>query len=389
MLAPHKKEMEPAMQHERLFLSPPHMSGKELAFIEEAFASNYVAPLGPMVDAFEKEFSAFTEIPYVVALSSGTAALHLALRGLGIGPGDTVITPTLTFIAGVSPIVYLGATPIFLDVSPQTWALDVNLLEEELKNSAQKGKLPKAVIPTDLYGQSCDIEAIKQLCAPYGIPVIVDSAESAGATYKGHSVGYHADAAIFSFNGNKIITTAGGGMLASHNKKIIDEARFLSQQARDPAPYYQHTTIGYNYRLSNILAAIGRAQLGVLRQRVERKREIADYYKQNLQHLPGVSFMPEAPYGRSNWWLTPILINEHEFGTSCEQVRLNLEVLNIESRRTWKPMHLQPIFSDIRCVGGKVSEEIFNKGLCLPSGTQMSASDMDRVIGAIYESCSN
>jgi len=370
----------------RLFLSPPHMSGNELALIEEAFATNYIAPLGPMVDDFEKEFSAYTEIPHVVALSSGTAALHLALRYLGVGPGDLVIAPTLTFIAGISPIIYLGATPLFIDVSSETWTLDVDLLEEELKACAKRGKLPKAVIPTDLYGQSCDIDAIKQVCSPYGIAVVVDSAEAVGSTYKGRSAGYHADASIFSFNGNKIITSAGGGMLASHNKKLIDEARFLSQQARDPTPYYQHSTFGYNYRMSNILAAIGRAQLGILDERVKKKREIAEYYKYHLQNVPGISFMPEASYGCSNWWLTPILVDEEEFGVSCEQIRLNLESLNIESRRVWKPMHLQPVFSDVSTVGGKVSEEIFSKGLCLPSGTNMSSHDMDRVINCILNS---
>lgn len=369
-------EKEPA----RLFLSPPHMSGQELSFIEEAFASNYIAPLGPMVDAFEAKFAAYTNIPYVVALSSGTAALHLALRGLGIGPGDIVFTPTLTFVAGISPILYLGATPVFIDVSPQTWTMDVGLLEEELKAAAKKGKLPKAVLPTDLYGQSCDIDAIKQVCAPYGVAVVTDSAEAMGSTYKNRSVGYDADVAAFSFNGNKIITTAGGGMLASHNKKIIEEARFLSQQAKDSVPYYQHSTLGYNYRMSNILAAIGCAQLEVLDQRVEKKREILNFYQRALEKMPGLSFMPEAEYGRSNCWLTLILIDPEAFGASCEQIRLDLDAHNIESKRAWKPMHLQPVFSEVRCVGGKVSEEIFNQGLCLPSGTQMLTSDMDRVI---------
>lgn len=370
---------------QRLFLSPPHMSGKELSFIQEAFETNYVVPLGPMVDSFEKEFSAYTNIPHAVALSSGTAALHLALRCLGVGPGDIVFAPSLTFIAGISPILYLGATPVFIDVSPETWAMDVGLLEEGLKASSRRGKLPKVVVPTDLYGQSCDIDAIKQVCASYDIPVITDSAESLGATYKGNSVGYAADAAIFSFNGNKIITSGGGGMLASHNKKLIDEARFLSQQARDPAPYYQHSTFGYNYRLSNILAAIGRAQLGVLDQRVKKKREISEYYKHYLQNIPGLSFMPEEGYGRSNHWLSVILVDEKQFGRSCEQVRLDLELHNIESRRVWKPMHLQPVFSDIQCIGGKVGEEIFQEGLCLPSGTSMLTSDMDRVISCILD----
>lgn len=381
MLNCSKKEQK----KERLFLSPPHMSGKELKLIEEAFSTNYVAPLGPMVDAFEEEFSAYTGIPHVVALSSGTAALHLALRCSGIGPGDFVIAPTLTFIAGVSPIIYLGATPVFIDVSSETWTIDVDLLAEALRNFAKKGKLPKAVVPTDLYGQSCDVDAIRQVCKPYDIAVIIDSAEAVGSTYKGCSAGYHADTAIFSFNGNKIITSAGGGILASHNKQLIDEARFLSQQARDPAPYYEHSTFGYNYRMSNILAAIGRAQLEVLNSRVEKKREISEYYKHHLQDVPGISFMPEASYGRSNWWLTPILIDEKKFGVSCEQVRLSLESQDIESRRIWKPMHLQSVFANNLCVGGKVSEDIFNKGLCLPSGTNMSTDDMDRVISIIQQ----
>lgn len=374
----------------RLFLSPPHMSGKELAFIEQAFESNYVAPLGPMVNAFEKEFSAYTKIPHVLAVSSGTAALHLALRCLGVGPGDSVIVPTLTFIAGVSPIIYLGATPMFVDVSPETWTMDTALLEQALIAASKKGKLPKAVVPTDIYGQSCDVDAIKNVCAPYDVAVVVDSAEAAGSTYKDFSAGYHADASIFSFNGNKIITSAGGGILASHNKKLVDEARFLSAQAREPVPYYQHSSIGYNYRMSNILAAIGRAQLEVLDARVEKKREILNYYKSNLQNIPGIRFMPEASYGRSNAWLTTILIDEELFGVSCEQVRLNLEKENIESRRTWKPMHLQPVFLDnLYCVGGEVSEDIFNKGLCLPSGTQMLNSDMDRAIRIIQQSANS
>ncbi len=253
------------------------------------------------------------------------------------------------------------------------------MLEKELKAASRRGKLPKAVVPTDLYGQCCDIDVIKQVCDPYGVAVIVDSAESVGSTYKGHSAGYHADAAIFSFNGNKIITSAGGGILASHNKKIIDEARFLSQQARDPAPYYQHSTFGYNYRMSNILAAIGRAQLGVLDNRVEKKREILEYYKENLQNIPGISFMPEASYGRSNWWLTPILIDEEICGVSCEQVRLNLENHNIESRRVWKPMHLQPVHKNCDYYGGNVAENLFKNGLCLPSGSNLNEEEKHRI----------
>ena len=253
----------------RLFLSPPHMSGHELALIEEAFASNYIAPLGPMVDAFERDFAAYVGIPHALALASGTAAIHLALRVLGVGPGDEVICATLTFIGNVAPVTYLGAQPVFLDVDPATWTLDVSLLEQQLAQASRRGRLPAAVLPTDLYGQSCDLDAIRELCARYGVPVVSDAAEALGARYKDRSVGAGAHAAAFSFNGNKIITTSGGGMLASSDPELIERARFLSQQARDPAPHYEHSTIGYNYRMSNILAAVGRAQLEVLDERVQ------------------------------------------------------------------------------------------------------------------------
>ncbi len=243
--------------NQRIFLSPPHMSGRERTYIDEAFESNYIAPLGPMVDRFEAAFTQLTGIPHCVALSSGTAAIHLALRVLGVGPSDTVMASSLTFIGSVSPVLYQGATPIFIDADRASWTMDVNLLADALADAKKKNKLPKAVIPTDLYGQSCDASAIKKLCDAYGVALVIDAAESVGATYNGHHAGYFGDVAAFSFNGNKIITTSGGGMLASHNKKIIDEARFLSQQARDPGAHYEHSTYGYNYRMSNISAAIG------------------------------------------------------------------------------------------------------------------------------------
>lgn len=367
----------------RLFLSPPHMSGKEIKFVEEAFESNYIAPLGPHVDAFEQEFAQKVGIPFAVAVDSGTAAMHLALRCLGVGPGDEVIASSLTFIGSVSPIIFQGATPVFIDSDRISWNMYPDLLAEELKECKKRGKVPKAVLPTDLYGQCADLDRIIEICSKYDIPVISDCAESLGATYKGRGAGVGAKAAIFSFNGNKIITTSGGGMLISEDEKMIKHARFLSQQARDPAPHYEHSQIGYNYRMSNVLAAIGRGQLRVLERRVEAKRKIFDYYRNALGHVLGIEFMPEAPYGRSNRWLTVILINPDKFGADREEVRLALEAQNIESRPVWKPMHLQPVFKGCRIQGGKVCEDIFKRGLCLPSGSAMTEEDLERVVEII------
>jgi len=387
--------------NKRIFLSPPHIGGEEIRFVHEAFDSNYIAPLGPQVDAFEREFAEKTGIPYTVALASGTAAMHLALRITGVKPGDEVFASTLTFIGSVSPATFLGAAPVFIDADRISWNMNPDLLAEELEKCNKKGNLPKAVIPTDLYGQCADYDRIKKICEPYNIPVIVDSAEACGALYKGKHAGFGAKAAVFSFNGNKIITTSGGGLLGSDDKALIEEARFLSQQARDPATHYEHTRIGYNYRMSNILAAIGRGQLRVLDDRVKAKRRIFDYYKNALKDIPGIEFMPEAPYGRSNRWLTVILITPEIFGADREKVRLALEAENIESRPVWKPMHLQPVFRSqeseaknrnnlketypARAVRGEVAEDLFKRGLCLPSGTAMTDEDMDRVISSILK----
>jgi dTDP-4-amino-4,6-dideoxygalactose transaminase len=394
------------MTTKRLFLSPPHIGGKELAFVREAFDSNYIAPLGPMVDAFEREFCEMLGVPHAVALSSGTAAMHLVLRYLGVGPGDEVFASTLTFIGSVSPIVFEGARPVFIDADDRSWNLDPDLLEEELDRCARRGKLPKAVVPTDLYGQSSDIKRLEAVCQAYEIPLIVDAAESLGATCNGHCAGAGGDAAVFSFNGNKIITTSGGGMLASRDKVLIEHARYLSQQARQPLPHYEHVELGYNYRMSNIVAAIGRGQLRCLADRVRRKREIFDYYQGALGDLPGISFMPEADYGRSNRWLTVMLVDPDIFGVDREYIRLALEAENIESRPVWKPMHMQPVFNPevadndhlpmigkkrshaARRVGGAVSERLFEKGLCLPSGTAMTEVDLKRVVGIIKGLCS-
>jgi dTDP-4-amino-4,6-dideoxygalactose transaminase len=370
----------------RIFLSPPHMGDREQHYVAEAFASNYIAPLGPMVDAFEAEFAAYTGIPHCVALTSGTAAIHLALRGFGVGAGDTVLASSLTFIGSITPILFQNATPIFIDADAATWNMDLGLLEETLADLNRKNKMPKAVLPTDLYGQCCDMNALRAICDRYGVKLVVDAAESVGATYHGKHAGYYADAAAFSFNGNKIITSSGGGMLASHDKKLIDEAGFLSQQARDPAPHYEHTTFGYNYRMSNIVAAIGRGQLEVLDARVARRRDIFAMYQRALSSLAGVRFMPEAPTGQGNRWLSVMLVDAAQFGTDRETIRLALEAENIESRPMWKPMHLQPVFNGAAMIGGGVSEALFRDGLCLPSGSSMSDADVLRVC-EIIKSC--
>ncbi|MDX9787077.1 MAG: aminotransferase class I/II-fold pyridoxal phosphate-dependent enzyme [Desulfobacterales bacterium] len=396
----------------RIFLSPPHMSGMEISFVQDAFDSNYIAPVGPHVDAFEKEFCAGTGFRHAVALTSGTAAMHLGLRFLGVGPGDEVFASTLTFIGSVSPVSFLGATPVFIDCDRESWNMDPKILERELARCAAEGKLPKAVVPTDLYGQCCDLARITAVCDGYGVPVVCDSAEAMGASYlprvsereRKNSVhaGKGARASVYSFNGNKIITTSGGGMLASDDAALIDKARFWSQQARDPFPHYEHTEIGYNYRMSNVVAAIGRGQLRVLGARVARRREIFDYYRNALEGVPGIEVMPEAAHGRCNRWLTVILISPEWFGADREAVRLALEAENIESRPVWKPMHLQPVFDPqisqitrisqigadcrkgkrypCRVVGGCVSEDLFERGLCLPSGTAMTEADLDRVV---------
>jgi len=427
------------------------MGAEEWDFIKEAFDSNYIAPVGPMVDAFEEEFASSVGIRHALAVSSGTAAMHLAMQILGIGPEDDVIASTLTFIGSVTPIVFQGATPVFIDSDRTSWNMDPDLLAEELEACQRSGRLPKAVIPTDLYGQCADLDRMVEICAPYGIPVVADAAEAVGAKYKlatdavdakrllkaqgsrlkgqgfpeEHATlqknstgqaklkakkvevhaGVGAKAAVFSFNGNKIITTSGGGMLVSDDEPLIERARFLSQQARDPAPHYEHSEIGHNYRMSNVLAAIGRGQLRVLDERVEAKRRIFEYYRNALSNLPGIEFMPEAPYGRSNRWLTVVLITPKAFGADRETVRLALEAENIEARPVWKPMHMQPVFrvaaqsrklkAESRCqnthrarvVGGEVAEDLFDRGLCLPSGTAMREQDLDRVIKVIRRCC--
>ena len=371
------------MTDSRILLVTPHMSGLEEEYVREAFRTNWVAPLGPHLDAFEKEFCETVGCGHAAALSSGTAALHLSLLLLGIKAGDEVICSDLTFSASANVIVYERAAPVFIDSDRETWNMNPNLLEQELKSCAAKNKLPKAVILVHLYGQSADIDPVLELCNQYEIPLIEDAAESLGATYNGRSTGTCGKFGIFSFNGNKIITTSGGGMIVSDDEKLIEKAKFFSTQARDPAPHYEHSTIGYNYRMSNVLAGIGRAQLKVLDERIEQKRRIFEFCEKAFEDEPGIEFMPEATYGRSTRWLTCILINPERFGATREDVRLHLGKNNIEARPLWKPMHLQPVFSGCRCRGGEVSEDLFARGLCLPSGTNLKHEELERVASAV------
>jgi len=367
------------MKNLRIYLSPPHMSGHEAVFVAEAFRSNWIAPLGPMVDAFEREMCEYLDIRDTVALSSGTAALHLALILLGVKPGDLVLCSTLTFSAPANAILYTGGSPIFIDCDRETWNINPNLMEEEIDYCTQIGKKPAAVIAVDLYGQCADYKRIEDICKRYSVPIIEDAAEALGAIYDGKKAGCFGKAAALSFNGNKIITSSGGGMLVSADEEIIRKARFLATQARDPAPHYQHSQIGYNYRMSNIVAAIGRGQLKVIEDRVAARRRIFEWYRQVLGDLPGISFIPEADYGRSNRWLTCIQVDPKEFGATREDIRLSLEAENIEARPVWKPMHLQPIFAGCRKRGGDISEELFDKGLCLPSGSNLMEEDLERI----------
>lgn len=368
----------------RIYLSPPHMSGLEQHYVREVFASNWIAPLGPQVDAFEAEFAARVGVPYALALNSGTAALHLALLLAGVGPGDEVLVSTLTFAASVNPIVYLGARPVFIDSELISWNLDPAHVCATIERKARLGRPPKAIIPVHLYGQSADLAPILEICSQYGVAVIEDAAEALGATYYEQSPGVLGWAGVFSFNGNKIITTSGGGMLVSRDGALIAHARKLAQQARDPAPHYEHSEIGYNYRLSNVLAGIGRGQLQILSERVQRKREIFDSYRQLLGDLPGISFMPEAPWGQSTRWLTVITVDPKQFGATSKDIRLALEENNIESRPLWKPMHLQPVFQNNETVGGVVAEMLFDQGLCLPSGTALTDDDIARVAAVLH-----
>jgi len=367
----------------RIYLSPPHLSGLEGQFLQEALESGWIAPLGPQVDAFEQEFAEAVGAKHALAVSSGTAALHLALILAGVGPGDEVVVSTLTFAASAFPVLYLGAKPVFVDSERTSWNMDPGLLAEFLEARAKKGRLPKAVVLVHLYGQSADIAPIQALCQEYGIPLVEDAAEALGSTYQGRSPGTFGLAGIFSFNGNKIITTSGGGMLVSEDGRLVAHARKLATQAREPVPWYEHREVGYNYRMSNLLAAIGRAQLRTLEERVQARRRIYERYVAGLSDLPGLSFQPEAPWGRHTRWLTVMLVDRETFGRGPEEIRQALEGLGIETRPVWKPLHLQPVFHGAETVGGGVAEDLFARGLCLPSGSSLTPEEQDRVIEAI------
>ncbi len=363
----------------RIYLSPPHMGTEERKLLIEAFESNWIAPLGPHVDAFEKEICAYLNGGYAAALSSGTAAVHLALILSGVGQDDEVLCQSFTFAGSSNPIVYQGARPVFVDSEPDTWNMDPELLEKAIKDRLQKGRKPKAVIAVHLYGQPAKLDDIVQICQTYDVPLIEDAAEALGSTYKEKKAGTYGRLGILSFNGNKIITTSGGGMLLSKDRILIERARFLATQARDEAAHYEHSQIGYNYRLSNLLAALGRGQLRVLEDRVRRKREIFDFYQKRLGEIEGITFQPELPESRSNRWLTAIIIDPRKTGCTREDIRLTLEAENIESRPLWKPMHLQPVYRTAPAYVNGISERLFEHGLCLPSGTALTDDDLDRI----------
>jgi len=367
----------------RVLLSPPEVGDLERRYLLEALDSNWIAPVGPDLDAFERELAEVVAVPHAAALSSGTAGLHLALRLVGVDAGDEVIVPSLTFVATAAAATYLGAHPVLVDSDPATWNLDPDLLADELSAAARRGRLPAAVIAVDLYGQCADYERIVPLCVRYGVPLIEDAAEALGATRHGRPAGGFGAVGVFSFNGNKIITTSGGGMLVSDDEALVDRARRLASQARVPVVHYQHDEIGYNYRLSNLLAALGRAQLRSLPDKVRRKRAIYDWYSEALGDLPGVELMPADPAGEPTCWLTCIQVDPEVTGVDREKLRLRLEDADIESRPVWKPLHLQPALDGCRVVGGKVSERLFQRGLCLPSGCSLEPLDLERVTSVI------
>ena len=370
---------------ERIYLSPPDMSAREREALLAAFDSNWIAPLGPEVDAFERNLAERAGVSAAAALNSGTAALHLALVLLEVGPGDEVWTATMTFASTANAIRYVGATPVFIDSEPESWNIDPARLREALHDAAKRGALPKALIAVDLYGQCADYDAISSACDEHGVPVIEDAAEALGATYRGRAAGSFGVIGVFSFNGNKIITTSGGGALVSNDEALVERARHLASQARQPVAHYEHEEVGYNYRLSNLLAALGRAQLRRLDALIERRREINRTYRRALETIDGISFLSEAPGRRSNCWLTCMLLDETRLGVGPDQVRQHLEAQNIEARPVWKPMHLQPPYRDCHVIGGAVAEDLFRRGLCLPSGSTLSEDAQQRVIGAFPE----
>ena len=377
------------LKNKRIYLSPPQMSGREQKYIEEAFASNWIAPLGPHVDAFEAELASYMGIKGVLALNSGTAATHLSLILANVKKGDRVFCSTLTFVATANPVSYLGAEPIFIDSEPLSWNMSPLALKRAFDEAKKRGSLPKAVIVVNLYGQSADIKPIMELCAQNNIPLLEDAAESLGAQYHGKPSGSFGKFGILSFNGNKIITTSGGGALVSNDLAALERARYLATQARQPSRHYEHTEIGYNYRLSNVLAGIGRAQLELLKDRVQARRAVFQRYDEALSDIDGINFMPEAGYGLSTRWLTSLTVDPKRCGVSRDEIIDALEKENIESRPVWKPMHQQPLYRGKKYYshreGESISDQLFEKGLCLPSGSNLEEEQQQRVIDCIFK----
>ncbi len=372
--------------NQRIWLSPPHMGGQELEFVKEAFESNWIAPLGPNVDGFEQQLQEVTHTRAAAALSSGTAALHLALRVLGVQPGNVVLCQSMTFAASAFPVVYEQAEPVFIDSEAGTWNMDPALLEQALQQYQQQDRRVAAIIIVHLYGMPAQMDQLLQLAAAYHVPVIEDAAEALGSTYQQQPCGSLGTLGILSFNGNKIITTSGGGALVGNHKELVDKARFLSTQAKDPFPHYEHSQIGFNYRMSNITAGIGRGQLLVLSERVAQRRAVCAFYQQELSGLPGLQFLEEPAGSFSNRWLTTVLIDPQQSGgVTRETIRLKLEADNIEARPLWKPMHLQPVFRGAVSFLNGVSEQLFEQGLCLPSGSSLTTDELHRICSLIKQ----
>jgi pyridoxal phosphate-dependent aminotransferase EpsN len=365
-----------------ILLSVPHMGGREQAYVQEAFASNWLSTVGPHIQAFEQQCEERLGIP-AVALASGTAALHLGLRALGVEPGDAVFCSDLTFVASVNPVRYLGAEPVLIDSEASTWNMDPELLTVALRAAAERNRLPKTVMVVHVFGQCADMDPIREVCARYDVPILEDAAEALGATYKGRSAGTLGAAGVFSFNGNKIITTTGGGMLVSRDAALCDRVRWWASQARDPGIAYEHSEMGYNYRMSNVLAGIGRGQFEVLDLRVQQRRGIARRYRNAFADIPGISPMPEAGYGVSTHWLSCFLIDEDRYGCSRDDLIGHLNAAQIESRPVWKPMHLQPLYAAAQCYGAGVSDDLFRRGICLPSSSSLTIEEQHRVIGEV------
>jgi len=372
-----------------ILLSTPHLGEQEMSFIEEAFRTNWIAPLGPNVDAFEREVAEYLGAGHAAAVSSGTAALHLALILVGVQPGDTVFCSSLTFVASANPIRYCGAQAVFIDSEPASWNMSPQALERALGDAARANRLPRAVMAVNLYGQTSDLDALQALCDRYGVALVEDAAESLGATYKGRHSGTFGRIGVLSFNGNKIITTSGGGMLLSSDESLVDKARFLSTQAREPAAWYEHREVGFNYRMSNVLAGIGRGQLRVLAERVAARRAIFERYVAGLKDVTGVTWMPETPYCRGTRWLSACMFDPSETRTTPQQVIAQLQRAGIEARHIWKPMHLQPLFAGCPYYaneeGASFSDRVFAEGVCLPSGSNMTEAQQERILRALRD----